>query len=363
MNLRATRFLCSLAAIACVTTASLGTTLTSADASQLTTSNSAIDPNTVFTLQSSNQGSALAPRNDAMGNGETGNDVPVVQDQSDGPLPGRTEQMWRFIPQQGPGQIQNTYTPSGPVAMVSGVTNVYEVQNVKSDKCLSVYYNGTTLGTQLVQYDCHAWPDQLWALNRLPANISGIAGYQLQSFSSGLWLGGSTDYQRPAVPLRLDSAANALAVYPKQIFSVTQLQRYRLTTANSLVLDVAAGADDAPAVQSPVRLWQDQSWTFAPQPDGSYEVVNSRSGECLSIYYGSTAAGSGLVQYTCHGWTDQAWDLVPVQDPGIGYSLMLKSRLSGMAVDVPGDTIVQGTQFDQWPATGGINQRFVVTAV
>jgi hypothetical protein len=47
----------------------------------------------------------------------------------------------------------------------------------------------------------------------------------------------------------------------------------------------------------------------------------------------------------------------------IGYSLMLKSRLSGMAVDVPGDTNVQGAQFDQWPSTGGINQRFVVTAV
>ena len=64
-------------------------------------------------------------------------------------------------------------------------------------------------------------------------------------------------------PLRLDTAANALSVYPKQIFSVTRLQKYRLTTANSLVLDVAPGADDAPAVQSPVRLWQDQSWTFA----------------------------------------------------------------------------------------------------
>ena len=336
--------------------------------------NSGIDPNTVFTLQSSSQGSALAPRNDAAGNGETGNDVPVIQDQSDGPYPGRTEQMWRFIPQQGPGQVQNTNTPSGPVAVQSGMTNVYEVMNVKSSKCLSVYYNGTTVGTQLVQYDCHAWPDQLWSLDRLPADLYGIAGYQLQSVSSSLWLSGPTDYERPSSsgpsgfvrntdPLSLGTAANALTVYPKPIFSVTRLQKYRLTTANSLVLDIAPGADDAPAIQSPVRLWQDQSWTFALQADGSYEIVNSRSGECLSIYYGSTAAGAGLVQYTCHGWTDQAWDLVPVQDPVIGYSLMLKSRLSGMAVDVPGDTIIQGTQFDQWPSTGGINQRFVVTAV
>lgn len=361
MNRRASRLLCSLAAIACVTTGSLSTTLTSAHASQLTAANSAIDPNAVFALQTSNQGSALAPANDPTGKGETGNDVPVILDQSDGPYTGRTEQMWRFIPQQGSGQVQNTYGPSGPVAAPGGVTNAYEVQNVKSDKCLSVYYNGTAVGTRLVQYDCHAWPDQLFALNRVPANSYGIVGYQLQSLSSGLWLGGPSAYQQPAVPMTLDTTDNALAFYPKQIFSVVPSGKYRLTTANSLVLDVAPGADDAPAVQSPVRLWQDQSWSFARQADGSYEVVNSRSGQCLSIFYGSTAAGAGLVQYTCHGWTDQTWDLVPVRDPVIGYSLMLTSRLTGMAVDVPGDTIIQGAQFDQWPVTAGINQRFVVT--
>ena len=148
----------------------------------------------------------------------------------------------------------------------------------------------------------------------------------MQSVSSGLWLSGPVDYESPdptapsglirnTSPLHLDTADNALAVYPKSIFSVTRFQKYRLTTANSLALDVAPGADDAKAVQNPVQLWLDQSWTFDPQSDGSYAVVNSRTGECLSIYYASTAAGAGLVQYTCHGWTDQEWDLVPVQNP------------------------------------------------
>ena len=34
-----------------------------------------------------------------------------------------------------------------------------------------------------------------------------------------------------------------------------------------------------------------------------------------------------------------------------------------MLVDVPGDTIIEGAQFDEWPSTGGFNQQFVVTAV
>ena len=146
MSRRVRRFLLPLAATAGMTMASLGGLVSSASpvqASQLT-SDAAVDPNAGFTLQSTNQDSALAPRNDANGSGETGNDVPILQDQSDGPYPGRTEQMWRFI-----------ITQSDP-------TPVYEVMNVKSNRCLSVYYNGTTVGTQLVQYDCHAWPDQLW---------------------------------------------------------------------------------------------------------------------------------------------------------------------------------------------------------
>lgn len=368
----------SLTTAACFTTTTLGMPLLSvppAEASQLTAQYTGMDPNAVFTLQSTSQRSALAPRNNANGNGQTDDDVPIIQDQSDGPYPARTEQMWRFIPQQGPGHVQNTDTPGGVVAIPSGATIVYQVMNVKSGKCLSVSYNGTTVGTGLVQYDCHAWPDQLWAVTGLPRNAEGVAGNQLQSVSSGLWLSGPTEYDNPVdatllagsvrnpSPLKLDTLANALSLYPKQIFAVTPTQRYRLTTANSLALDVAPGADDAPAVQSSVRLWQDQSWTFVPQSNGSYELASSRTGECLSIYYGSTSPGAGLVQYTCHGWMDQEWDLVPVQAPLIGYSLALKSRLSGMIVDVPGDSIVQGAQFDQWPSTGGINQRFVVTAV
>ena len=72
MNHRVSRLLFSLVATACMTTASLGTTLTSAHGIAAERANSAIDPNTVFTLQSSSQSSALAPRNDANGNGRDG---------------------------------------------------------------------------------------------------------------------------------------------------------------------------------------------------------------------------------------------------------------------------------------------------
>jgi hypothetical protein len=350
MNRFVSRVLLPLALTACTTTTSLAGLLTGPTTVQAAGLNTSVDSNAVYALQSTTQLSTLAPQNDSLAD-----DAPVVQTQGDGPLPSKTDQMWRFVAQPG-------------------TSPTYELMNVGTDKCLSVYYNSLAVGGKLVQYACHAWADQLWSLKQLPANSYLINGVQLQSLSSGLWLSGPTEYPdarsaaMAGVPLSsgqlsLDIATNALAIYPKQIFSVAPGQKYRLTTANSLALDVAPGTDDAKVVQSAVNLGRDQGWLFDPQPDGSYAVINGHTGLCLSVYYASTAAGAGLVQYTCHGRTDQSWDIIPIANPfSLGYSLELRSRLSGMAVDVPGDTIIQGTQFDQWPASGAINQRFVVTA-
>jgi hypothetical protein len=51
-----------------------------------------------------------------------------------------------------------------------------------------------------------------------------------------------------------------------------------------------------------------QDWEFVQSPyAGYYEIMNRGSGQCLSVGNDSTAAGQDLVQYPCHGWTDQLW--------------------------------------------------------
>src|SRR3954451_7302899 len=139
----------------------------------------------------------------------------------------------------------------------------------------------------------------------------------------------------------------------------------RITTAyTGLAMDVeaASGDDDAKVVQNPVNIGSaSQAWQFLQQPNGSYELRNANSGKCLSVYYNSTAAGAKLVQYDCHGWTDQQWQLAGMGGP----TLAIQSVLSSYRVDVPGGTIAWNTQLQQWPSYRGYepNQWFYLTPV
>jgi len=142
-------------------------------------------------------------------------------------------------------------------------------------------------------------------------------------------------------------------------------ESYRITTAyTGLAMDVeaASGDDDAKVVQNPVNIGSaSQAWQFLQQPNGSYELRNANSGKCLSVYYNSTAAGAKLVQYHCHGWTDQQWQLAGMGGP----TLAIQSVLSSYRVDVPGGTIAWNTQLQQWPSYRGYepNQWFYLTPV
>jgi hypothetical protein len=141
---------------------------------------------------------------------------------------------------------------------------------------------------------------------------------------------------------------------------------YRLTTPNSLGLAVAndSMADDAPVVQNALDVFAlSQDWSFLPQAGGSYEMINLNSGKCLSVYGNSTAPGTGLVQYACHGWADQQWKLMRGANGDIQSWVSVSS---GLAMDVPGSSPRQGLQLQQWPYNGNdrlASQHFDVKVV
>jgi hypothetical protein len=88
----------------------------------------------------------------------TADDAPVIQWGVNGGL----NQEWKFVPSFG--------------------TDRYQIVNVNSGKCLSVYYNSGSAGANLVQYTCHDWLDQRWAFH---ADVFGLVSFQ--STSSGLY--------------------------------------------------------------------------------------------------------------------------------------------------------------------------------
>ena len=72
----------------------------------------------------------------------------------------------------------------------------------------------------------------------------------------------------------------------------------------------------------------DQKWVFTAQSDGSYQILNASSGECVDLYYSSLTAGAVIQQFGCTGNKNQHWILTPLS--GGGYSI--SSSVSGLLI-------------------------------
>ncbi|MCW2675191.1 MAG: Endo,4-beta-xylanase precursor [Modestobacter sp.] len=175
-------------------------------------------------------------------------------------------------------------------------------------------------------------------------------------------------YRRVAVVLT--GLATAAAVTPAGVPAASAAPlTYRITTAgSSLALDVqdSATTDDTPVVQNPVNVGsRSQAWQTLLQSNGNYELVNANSGMCLSVYYAQTTAGAPLVQYDCHGYTDQQWK---INGPNSTGDFSFQSALDNFYVDVPGGSVAWNTQLDLWPGSGpggtpAVNQLFLMLPV
>ena len=124
------------------------------------------------------------------------------------------------------------------------------------------------------------------------------------------------------------------------------------------VLDVngASTADGAVAVQWSDTGGSNQQFTLTPNADGSYRLLNARSGKLLESPAGS-AQGAQLVQRSDTGSDNQSWQLVASQAAGC---FNLVNVRTGWCADVEGGSTVDGAKVVQWPATGGANQDWQI---
>jgi hypothetical protein len=117
--------------------------------------------------------------------GGTSDDAPVTQSGANDDL----NHAWRFQ----------------PVSTQGGVTQ-YEIVDILSRGCLSVYYNSTSAGAPLVVYSCNGWADQLWTLAPQGNLVS------IQSVSSGWYVNVPSASARWGTQL-MQSAVNPAANY------------------------------------------------------------------------------------------------------------------------------------------------------
>lgn len=127
-----------------------------------------------------------------------------------------------------------------------------------------------------------------------------------------------------------------------------------------------------------------------PGPPGTLQSL--ASGKCLDLPGGETRDGTAVIQYDCHGGTNQQWQIIAVRGSGVHIVSRLSGKCLGLArvgagiiqspcdgaedqlwardggafrnsanglcLDVPGASLANGAKLITWACNGGVNQTW-----
>lgn len=140
---------------------------------------------------------------------------------------------------------------------------------------------------------------------------------------------------------------------------------HRLTSAGSgLLMDVNGGstADGTGVIQWGSTGGTNQQWTLRQIGGNVYTLTGVGSGKCLDVPDQSTAQGTALDVWTCDGGANQQWALTATGSytSSSDTSYVLVNLGSGLVADVTDASTAAGATVEQWSATGGGNQTWSV---
>ncbi len=106
----------------------------------------------------------------------------------------------------------------------------------------------------------------------------------------------------------------------------------------------ASSADGAEIIQWDCHGGTNQQWEARSTGDGHVQLVSRHSAKCLDVSGASTANGARVILWSCNGGTNQQWQL---RDNGGGY-VQIVARHSGRCLDVIGSSTANGTRLQQY---------------
>jgi len=116
----------------------------------------------------------------------------------------------------------------------------------------------------------------------------------------------------------------------------------------------ASSADGAEIIQWDCHGGTNQQWETRAVGDGHVQLVSRHSGKCLDVDGASTANNARAILWSCNGGTNQQWQL---RDTGGGY-LEIVARHSGRCLDVVGSSTANGTRLQQIDCRGATSQQW-----
>ena len=138
-------------------------------------------------------------------------------------------------------------------------------------------------------------------------------------------------------------------------YSATNVYLASDSSSSTLFVDVSGASQSwgAQVIQWSLNGGANQKWNIQNLADGNKQFVNANSGQCLTT---DGVAGDGVYQFPCVNAKSQEWSTNLVVGNFRNYSI--KSALSGLYLDVSGDSSNEGAVIDTWYENGGGNQYF-----
>jgi len=255
---------------------------------------------------------------------------------------------------EGANSAQDSTTPLPPMVNVAtGGTATASANGTSSTQGAAMgfdanvgskWFNGNAGTTGWIEYDFGASLTQtikrytVSAANDVPGRDP--KNWQFQGSSDGsTW-----------TTLDTQSSQTFTYRYQANTYTISSPAAYRYYRLN-----ITANNGDSTGLQlSELALCTDQGRTVA---NGTYRILNRRSGKAFEVYNGSTADGAAIDQSSYSSGSNQKWTFT---DQGSGQYQIL-GVASGKAVDVSGASTANGAALIIWPWSGANNQKWTVT--
>ena len=232
-------------------------------------------------------------------------------------------QRWRLVP------VPLGWYPGG-------YSEVYQIVNVNSGRCLDVRDGKTTNGAVVQQYGCHGGTNQMWTLKR----IGSSDRWEVHSVKGGKCLDVTNFSKADGAKLQMWSCHGGK----------NQQFRFRGFLAGGFEYELAQAK--APGTCADVQGWSkgnmadvqtyschegaNQRWSHAMVSGNAHRLRNVNSYKCLDVANFSKSSGANVQQYACHAGANQKWDFYYT---GKGYHI--KNRHSGKCLQPVGGSVKQ----------------------
>lgn len=248
-------------------------------------------------------------------------------------------------------------------------------------KCMTVYGAGGMHGANIIQYTYNAGQNDCWVLekDRPVMQIEDNKTYYIKNRRSGLYLdtaNGATTAGTQVIQQTLDPEAVTQRWKIVNTANGIKIQS-DASSGQDLVLSVegAQNSNDAAILLNEYNTQNDgMHFKIIKNSDGySYRLLtkNSSFEKCVTVQSASYFSGASIIQYNYNdGWND-AWILEPAIETNVYYDnhyvaensltdgvYYIKSKSSGLYLDVYWGYDEDGTNIIQWTGNGGKGQQW-----